>query len=226
MLVNVTYDRIITPNIFNDLRLGSQHLQQPRVQQDDIAIGSACTGLPGGSYFMQAGYANNFGLSNTSVSGYATVGGATNLPQNRWDNHCQIADIIAWNHAAHTFEASVDLLLARSTNVITSSGLGAFVVNDASLVGANSAATSTPHLGSTGDSLADLLLGLTYTSTVGLTAGTVYMNFQGEHFFVLDDWKIKTNLTLNLGMRYEIDAPVYLPTNSLSNFDLPTQQFL
>jgi hypothetical protein len=225
-LVNVTYDRIITPNVFNDLRLGFQRLQQPRVQQDDTTIGSAYSGLPGGSYFTQPGYANNLGLPNTSVSGYATVGGATNLPQNRWDNHYQIADTITWNHGAHTFKAGVDLLLARSTNVITSSGRGAFVVNDASIVGANSTASSTPHLGSTGDSLADLLLGLTYTSTVGPTAGTVYMNFQSEHFFVLDDWKVKPNLTLNLGMRYEVDAPVYSPNNSLSNFDLPTQQFL
>ena len=225
-LVNVTYDRILTANLFNDLRLGFQRLQQPRVQQDDTTIGSAYPGLPGGPYFTQTPYANNLGLPNTAVSGYSTIGGATNLPQNRWDNHYQIADTITWNHGAHTFKAGADLLLVRTTNLITSDGRGAFSVNDASIQGQNAKATYLPHLGSTGDSMADLLLGLTYTSTVGPTANTVYLDFQSQHFFVLDDWKIKPNLTLNLGLRYEIDNPVYSANNGVSNFSLTTQQFL
>jgi hypothetical protein len=222
-LVNVTYDRVLTANLINDLRLGFQRLQQPRVQEDDTAIGSQYAGLPGGPYFTQPGYANNLGLPNVTISGYSTIGGATNLPQNRWDNHYQVVDVVTWSHGAHTIKAGTDLLLARSTNVITSSGRGAFSVNDASIYSANGGST---RLGSTGDSVADFLLGLTYTSTVGTTASTVYMNFQGQDFFVQDDWKVKPNLTLNLGLRYELDQPVYSPHNTLSNFNLNTQQFV
>lgn len=226
-LVNVTYDRVISASLVNDFRLGFQRLQQPRIQEDNTLIGSSYNGLPGGPYFSQAGYADNLGIPNTQVSGYATIGGATNLPQNRWDNHYQVADTLTWNHGAHTFKAGFDLLLARSTNVITSSGRGAFVVNDASIITANGGTTSaSAHLGSAGDSLADLLLGLTYTSTVGTTAGTVYLNFQGHDFFVQDDWKVKPNLTLNLGLRYELAEPVYSPHSTVSNFDLSTQQFI
>ena len=235
-LVNVTYDRVITPNIVNDLRLGFQRLQQPRVQEDNTAIAAAYTGLPGGPYFTQPGYANNLGLPNTAISGYATIGGATNLPQNRWDNHYQIADTLTFNHGAHNFKAGVDLLLAESTNVITSSGRGAFSVSDGNIITANGglnttvAGVSTPnpraHLGSAGDSVADFLLGLTYTSTVGTTAGTVYLNFQGYDGFFQDDWKVTPHLTLNLGVRYEYDGPVYSPHNTVSNFSLATQQFI
>jgi hypothetical protein len=235
-LINVGYDRILTPTLINSLRIGFQRLQQPRVQQDNTTIGSAYAGLPGGPYFTQAGYANNLGLPNTAISGYATIGGATNLPQNRWDNHYQIADTVTWSHGAHTFKAGVDLLLAKSTNVITSSGRGAFSVSDANIASLNAkngiAATSTtaavaaaPHLGSVGDSVADFLLGLTYTSTVGTTAGAVYLNFKGYDGFVQDDWKITPHLTLNLGVRYEYDGPVYSPENTVSNFDLTTQTF-
>src|SRR5450756_1295459 len=113
-LINATYDRVLTPYLVNELRLGYQRLQQPRIQEDNTAIGTAYAGLPGGPYFTQSGYANNLGLPNTAISGYATIGGATNLPQNRWDSHYQIADSVTWNHGAHTIKAGADFLLALS----------------------------------------------------------------------------------------------------------------
>jgi Carboxypeptidase regulatory-like domain len=220
-LMNVTYNRILTTNLLNEVRLGFQRLQQPRTQEDNTAVGSTYSGLPGGPYFTQVGYANNLGLPNTSVSGYATIGGATNLPQNRWDNHYQIVDVLTWNHGAHSIKTGVDLFLARSTNLITSSGRGAFSVNDASIKAVNGGSTQY----STGDSMADLLLGLTYTSTIGTTAPMVYMNFQSYHLFVQDDWKILPSLTINAGMRWELDEPVYSPHDTVSRFDTNTQVF-
>jgi hypothetical protein len=219
-LINITYDRILTPTLLNEFRAGYQRLQQPRVQEDNTALTYA--GLPGGPYFNQPGYANNNGLPNTQVSGYATIGGATNLPQNRWDSHYQLVDTVTWNKGEHTIKAGIDLLLARSINVITSSGRGAFVVNDANIVSANGGS----HLGSVGDSMADLLLGLSYTSTIGTTAGTVYLNFFGNHLFVQDDWKVTPHFTLNYGLRWELDSPVYTPNGTVSRFDLSSQTFV
>jgi hypothetical protein len=221
-LINASYDRIITPNMVNSLTLGYQRLQQPRVTQDNTSIGSKYAGLPGGPYFTQAGYANNNGLPSVSISGYSAIGGATNLPQNRWDSHYQIADSLTWTHGAHTVKGGIDFLLARAINLITSDGRGQFTVNDASISGLSGGG----HLGSTGDSLADFLLGLTYSSTIGPTATKVYMNYQSQDFFLQDDWKVKSNLTLNLGLRYELDHPVYTPNATLSNFNLQSQTYV
>ncbi|CAN5552418.1 hypothetical protein BH10ACI4_BH10ACI4_16290 [soil metagenome] len=220
-LANIVYDRIFTPNLLNEVRLGFQRLVQPRVQQDATTLNYP--GLPGGPYFTQAGYANNTGLPNTVVSGYSTIGGATNLPQNRWDDHYQIVDILTWNHKNHTIKAGADFLLARATNIITSSGRGAFNISDANLPGTLGAATTRNK---TGDSMADFLLGYTYTSSIGTSAPTVYLNFQSDHLFVLDDWKVTPTLTLNLGLRWELDQPVYSGKNTLSNFDLASGTFI
>ena len=220
-LINATYQRIITPNLINNLTLGYQRLQQPRVQEDNTAIGSTYTGLPGGPYFTSPNYANNLGLPNVAIAGYSTFGGATNLPQNRWDSHYQISDSLAWTKGAHTLTFGFETLLVRTINLITSDGRGAFSVNDANIVSANGGS----HLGSTGSSLADFLLGLTYSSTMGPTAANVYMNFQSQDLFVQDDWKLRSNLTVNLGLRYELDHPVYSPNSTLSNFSLATQTY-
>ncbi|QEE29120.1 TonB-dependent receptor [Terriglobus albidus] len=220
-LINLTYTRILTPSLLNEFRAGYQRLQQPRIQEDNTAIGSSYSGLPGGPYFTQAGYANNSGLPNTAISGFATIGGATNLPQNRWDSHYQIVDAISWTHGKHTVKAGIDLLLARSINLLTSSGRGAFSVNDANIVSANGGS----HLGSVGDSMADLLLGLSYTSTIGTTAPVVYLNFFGNHVFVQDDYRITPKLTLNVGLRWEMDTPVYTPNGTVSRFDIASQTF-
>lgn len=219
-LINITYDRILTPTLLNEFRAGYQRLQQPRIQEDNTAL--TYNGLPGGPYFNQPGYANNNGLPNTQVSGYATIGGATNLPQNRWDSHYQIVNTVTWNKGEHTLKAGIDLLLARSINVITSSGRGAFVINDANIISTNGGS----HLGSVGDSMADLLLGLSYTSTIGTTAGAVYLNFFGNHLFIQDDWKVTPHFTLNYGLRWELDAPVYTPNGTVSRFDLSSQTFV
>ena len=218
-LINATYTHIFTPSLINNLTLGYQRLQQPRVQQDNTTINYS--GLPGGPYFTTPNYANNKGLPNVAIAGFSTFGGATNLPQNRWDSHYVIADTVTWTHGAHTVTAGANLMLIRTINLITSSGRGAFSVNDANIVTANGGS----HLGSSGNSMADFLLGLAYSSTIGPTATNVYENFQSQDLFLQDDWKIKPNLTLNLGVRYEIDHPVYSPNSSASNFNLATQTY-
>ena len=57
-----------------------------------------------------------------------------------------------------------------------------------------------------GDSLADFLLG--YPREI-FGSNTVYMNMRSPflHFYAQDDWKVTDKLTLNLGVRYENNAP-------------------
>ncbi|HEV2273017.1 MAG TPA: TonB-dependent receptor, partial [Acidobacteriaceae bacterium] len=219
-LANVTYDRIFSANLLNEVRFGFDRLVQPRVTEDNTAIGTAFGGLPGA--FTQPNYANNLGLPNTTVLGYSTVGGATNLPQKRWDDHYQIVDELTWNHGPHTVKAGADLFLVRTTDLITTAGRGALTFNPALLKQDNNNTT----FGTTGDAMADMLLGLPATTSNTPTAPMVYMNFQSYDFFGQDDWKITPSLTLNLGLRWEMDLPVYSPHNTFSNFQLASQSYL
>jgi len=71
--------------------------------------------------------------------------------------------------------------------------------------------------GTGGLGLADLLLGVSDALEQDKLAGLYPTRYWDLAEFVQDDWRIRPNLTLNLGLRYEITSPA---NGRVGNFDL------
>jgi hypothetical protein len=73
----------------------------------------------------------------------------------------------------------------------------------------------------TKNALADFLLGAAYTESLS-NYSYLELRTPWTNFFVEDDWKVNSRLTLNIGLRYELDPPPVQKNNTISNFDLDT----
>jgi hypothetical protein len=94
------------------------------------------------------------------------------------------------------------------------------------LGGSNATGTFTFSGKFTGSSLADFLLGEPQETTIDAAAAKSYLRENVMDVFATDDWRARSNLTLNYGIRYEFFAPytennghlAFVDTNAAAGF--------
>jgi hypothetical protein len=73
--------------------------------------------------------------------------------------------------------------------------------------------------GSTGNGMADALLGNFRTYSEGGDDPLGFFRFTQFGAFVSDTWRVRDNLSVEAGMRYELAQPHYTMQNNIANFD-------
>jgi len=189
---NLNYTWSITPNTINQTWLSYTRYFGGRTNIPALSLHDL-----GSDYTIQ-GPAN---LPQIAITGYFTLGQSIAGPV-AGDNVYSLRDVISHTHGRHSLRFGGDISLSKDIQQTLLNNYGVF-----SFTGAK-----TGPKANQGDAFADYLLGLPVTMNQDAPETALYNFFQAG-LFVQDDFKVLPRLTLNLGLRYDVQTPPTDPQN-------------
>jgi len=156
----------------------------------------------------------DWGLPNLSFTDFAGLQDTT--PALTRNQTYAFSDNMIWNHGKHTWRWGGDFRRVQVNTETNSNPRGSFIftgLNTSQLDGSGS-----PQAG-TGYDFADFLLGLPQQTSEQFGQNN---HFRGNFWdlYAQDEWKMRGNLTLNLGVRYEYVSPLTEIDNRIVNLNL------
>jgi hypothetical protein len=214
---NVTWTRIISPNLVNTASVVFSRLTMFRYSQNngtnDIVQQLGIQGVGyGGSAASGAPYFNVQGYSGFGDNFLAT-------PMHAWDTITEGRDDLSWQHGRHSFKfgGAYRWYIWPMWGFFQNRGYYQFT---------NGFTTQTATNDGTGSGLASFLLGL--PATAQRQAGVPSMDLRQwqANAYGQDTWRITPNTTLVLGLRYEFMEPLVDTSRQWSNLEIINGQLV
>ncbi|MBS1833048.1 MAG: TonB-dependent receptor, partial [Acidobacteria bacterium] len=213
---NLSWIRTFTPTLVMEARMGFSRFNLTFLQEG--ATPGSRLGEKAGIKGSNQGQ-NSDGLPIFSPSGYTGIGQTRSLPIYRIQNTFHPTANLTKLTGKHTIKGGFETRRRQVTQFQTNRGNGRFNFGRTFTDDPNNTA-------STGDAMAALLLGTASTIEQDFTLVFPGMRFWEFGTYIQDDWKVTDRLTLNIGIRYELDTPVMEVANRISNFDVATGKLL
>jgi TonB dependent receptor len=139
------------------------------------------------------------------------------------DTVMKFEDTATWTRGRHVLHTGVQAYRFR-TNIFYPGNEGvAGTLGFGGQFTANPTATNGTDV-NTGLGAADFLLGLPTTAGVGANAGNRYLNNSLFAVYGQDNWRVTDRLTLNLGLRWEVNTPRTETQGRITNYGLTSGQ--
>lgn len=162
---------------------------------------------------------NSDGLPIFSPAGYSGIGQTRSLPIIRFEDTYHPGVGFTNLRGRHTIKFGADYRHRRLTQYQTNRGNGRFNFGRTFTDNPNNAAA-------TGDAMAALLLGVSNFIEQDFTLFRPRIPIWESNYYIQDDWKVNDRLTLNFGIRYEVDTATRETNNKWTNFDVTTGKLL
>jgi trimeric autotransporter adhesin len=120
------------------------------------------------------------------------------------NNTNQVGENLIWVHGNHNFTFGGDFRRLDFNQLSQQNPRGSFLFTGAF----------------TGNDFADFLEGLPATSSIAYGNADKYFRASWVDSYINDDWRIRSNLSINIGLRWDFQAPVTEKYNRLVNLNI------
>ncbi len=211
MSTDLSWSHTIKPGVINTLRLSFSRNRSDSVPYfaygkdwaHDLGIAGTST-TPG-----------NYGPPNVSFTNFGTLSDGS-LTQRR-DQTVSFSEGLLRVWKKHNFSGGFEYRRTQQNSLSQQNARGtlAFSGLATSLIDANGAAAV-----GTGYDFADFLLGFPQSSSIRFGNPDTY--YRGSTYILhgADDWRVRSNLSFNIGVRYELMPPLHEKYGRMANLDI------
>jgi hypothetical protein len=204
------WTRILSPSLVNEFRFSFIKADSDLTQVPfGVAppAGAVVPGVPDDPLFSG-------GVTGMNIIGYfgggAKIGSPNFSPKFQHTRQYEFLNTLSWLKGDHHFKFGIDVMAPMKNEYLDVPGTRGDLTFRATF---------------TGNAVGDFLLG--YVSDSLLTNPYVVdQRHWATSFFVQDDWKLSSKLSLNLGLRYDFITPALEAENRQANFDPSTGQLV
>jgi hypothetical protein len=192
-------------NWLNEIRFGFLHVDGGQVSPNQGVDFAGQTGLQGVTTNPL-----DMGYPQVSFSGLFSAIGDPPSFVSRDDTSFELFDNVMFDRGSHHMKFGGYLFYLDFNPVNPNNARGNFTFNGQW----------------SGNGLADFMLGYPTSSQVGIGRADEHGRTTWFHVYGQDDWRVNSQLTLNYGLRYEINSQMADVDNRLSAIDIPNTRFV
>ena len=160
------------------------------------------------------------GLPTISITNFTGLNPV--IPRDTVNQTISFTDFVSYSHKKHNMRFGVDIRRVHADTVGGNNPLGTFTFSDFATLnpqdrpGVVSGAVAQP---SSGSGFADFLLGLPQQTKIQAGLAKTYLRANVYDWYAQDDLRLRSDITLNFGLRYEYFSPYVEKNNRLVNLD-------
>jgi hypothetical protein len=200
------YTRLLSPTVVNEFRFGWNRVRADLFPFIEDRL-SEQLGVRGVSSNPRV-----TGLASFQPTGFAALGDSPFIPNFQSSQTIQFLDALSMVRGGHSFKIGADIRIPDSIFETYQRERGLFNFNGVF-------SQDPLRRAATGSAMADFVLGL---ANDGIRSNPIIgtLRHQAYQFYVQDDWKVTSKLTLNIGLRWELISPFYELNDKQGNFIL------